>query len=125
MIINPQLGITLSGEIKSIDAEGRGTINVVVSTDGSSITQLDVTVTDYVDKKSSITSGTIQLFFYGPYPIKEGIIDSVLRKNKELKGKFTSPTAANGTIDISTEFTVLENTTTIDFGKWAWSAKAQ
>jgi hypothetical protein len=56
----------------------------------------------------------------GPFAVKEGNIDG-----EELKGKFISPTEANGTINIVVEFSIFSNSITCDFGTWNWSAKAK
>jgi hypothetical protein len=124
---NPQPGATFTGDIKSSETKDKGTINLIVSEDGTSITQVDVTVMDYSPECSggSISGTDIQtLFFYGPFPITESNIEASISKDGKLKGKFTSPTEASGTIDLVTEFSVLGSSMTCDFGTWEWGAKA-
>jgi hypothetical protein len=116
--------------MESDTAEGSGTIALVLSDDGSSITQVNVTITNSSAECSNGSKGTVgfgsmEVSFSGPWPITDGNIDASLFKGGELKGKFTSPTEASGTIHVLGGVSLLGSPHTCDFGTWNWDAKAK
>jgi hypothetical protein len=140
-IINPEPGITLTGNLKNSEGKDSGTINFVVSEDGKSITLVDVTV-DYqgasvllgFDKQIPISEGKIDTAVpdYGFLQVVSGNLnvpppqenpDPALTREKKLTGQFTSPTEANGTIDLLSELN-WGKPQIIDFGIMEWSATA-
>jgi hypothetical protein len=128
----PQPGVTLSGEIEASDIADSATINLKVSEDGTSITQVDVAITNVsVECSSDAASGSIEsdsseMSFMGPYPITEGAVDASLSNDGKLQGMFTSPTEANGTINIiSKQPDGAGGSMLCNFGTWEWSATAK
>jgi hypothetical protein len=94
-----------------------------VSEDGTSITAVDVIVTDY-SGDITMEGALFPLPSYGPFSIMEGKIDADLPEDGKLTGEFTSPIEANGMIDLRSTITVLGKSQFIDFGLWEWIAKA-
>jgi hypothetical protein len=121
----PQPGATLTGDIENSEAVEGGTINLMLSEDGTSISQMDVTFQSVrcpIGPTSVQYINDVRLPFDGPYPIIEGNIDASLDEGGELKGRFASPTEASGTIRIILTFSVSGKSTTCDFGTLNWSA---
>jgi hypothetical protein len=130
-LANPQADATLTGEIEVSKIADSGTINLKVSEDGTSLTQVDVTMINPSYKcssgsmESSTKSGSMTLYFYGPFPITEGKIDASLSGGGRLKGQFRSPVEASGTATIIDIQTTLGITMTCDLGTFNWSAKGE
>lgn len=134
-IVNPQPDTTFIGamEVSQPGSEGTaedGSLEFSITEDGKAIASMSITlteskcsvtsegVTSVVESESSTTS------FEGPFPIAEGKIDATFNKNGKLKGQFTSPTEANGTINVVLTTVVgLGTLVNCDLGEWNWSAK--
>jgi hypothetical protein len=56
------------------------------------------------------------------FPVTNGNIAISLARGDQIKGRFTSPTAASGTIDLTVDPGI--GGTPCDLGTWNWSAKA-
>jgi hypothetical protein len=116
--------------LESSEATGSGTINFKVSDDANSITEGDVKLTGEA-LKPECSGGSLEGMtdltqeLKGPFPVKEGNVDASLADGGELKGTFTSPTEASGTIKVVVNVTIFDNSITCDFGVWNWSAKAE
>lgn len=141
-IINPQPGITLTGNLKDSEGKDSGTINFIVSEDGKSITLVDVIVKYEsssvllgFDKRIPISEGKIDTAVpdYSFLQVKSGTLhvppsqenpDPALTREKKLTGQFTSPTEAKGTIDLLSEIN-WGKPQLIDFGIMEWSAKVK
>jgi hypothetical protein len=94
-------------------------ITLIISEDGASIASVAIAMTDLNCDGLSAGSTTQQLG--GPFPVTEGNIAASLSGGGEIKGRFTSPTEASGTINLILEIPFAG---TCDLGRWDWSAKA-
>ena len=130
-IINPEPGTTFIGamEISQPGNEGTaksGSLEFTITDDGTAIASVSITLTEF---KCSVTSegvtsvtesGVSTSSFFEPFSIVEGKIEATFNENGKVNGHFTSPTEANGTIDI----VLITNGLPCDFGTWEWSAEA-
>jgi hypothetical protein len=106
------------GEAASIGTIESGTINLTISDDGAYITSVSVDLMTV--RCGSVSSGNISLRFENlekPIPVVEGNIAAPLFEDREIKGQFTSPTEARGTIDIGFDIPLAG---TCDFGTFNW-----
>lgn len=129
-IVKPQSGSTFIGamEVSKAGSSGTassGTVKLVISDDGSSITTAEITLADLKCPSSSSGSTTLTVGDPAhPTPIDEGKIEitaSGLGK-QAITGQFTSPTEAKGTVTITLEIPLEKP---CDLGTWNWSAKAE
>jgi hypothetical protein len=125
-----QPSIPFIGDMKGNEAAGDGTISFKVSADGSSIGEVSLAATGEDFKTSKCSGGSLTnttfggvVSYSGSFPIIEGKIDVSLGEGTELKGQFTSPTEASGTVHFTQED--FPSGSTCDFGTWEWSAKAK
>ena len=115
----PKPGATFSGSIE-IDADKAETANLffTVSDDGTAITEVGISFTNF--KCEGMSAGSMTLGRGGKFPIANGLElspDGI----GQIKGRFTSPTKAKGTIHIQ-----LGNSTgSLSCGDWDWSAEAK
>lgn len=129
-VVNPQLGATFIGamEVSEAGSSGTasgGTVKLVISDDGSSITSAEIILTDL--KCPSSSSGSTTLTVGDPAHstlINEGKIEIVASGlgKQSIEGQFTSPTEANGTMTMTLEIPLEKP---CDLGTWNWTAKAQ
>ena len=116
----PKPFAVLTGPIEIREKASSGTITLTVSKDGASITSVNVTLTDF---ECSPPWASYILETRDVSPVAEGNIVVSLSGLGEIKGRFTSPTEASGTIDLA----ALGRTFaagTCELGKSNWSAKA-
>ncbi len=130
--VKPQPGVTLTGEIKVSNTADSATIDLMISEDGTSLTQVDVTIINVsiecsdvfagVKREGSIKADSQEISFMYSIPITEGIFETTLSYDGKLQGKFTSPTKAFGWINI------IESTPSgalCDYGEWYWIAQTE
>lgn len=130
--VKPKSGVTLTGEIKVSDIAESATIDLMISEDGISITQVDVTIINVfiecsdvfagVKREGSIKTDSQEISIIRSIPIMEGAFEINLSNNGKLEGKFNSPTEASGWIHIIES---ISNGALCDYGEWYWSAKTK
>ena len=117
--VAPKSGATFTGSIEISGKASSGTIRFSISGDGASITSVSITLKDL--KCDGFSAGSMTQEASGSFIVTKGNFTASPSGIGKLEGRFTSPTEANGTIDI---------TLTIPFsgpcslGEWRWSAKA-
>ncbi len=130
-VVNPQPSAAFSGDLKSDETTSSGVINFKVSNDGNSISEGEIKLTGASLKPIECSGGSLEGMseltqsLKGPFPVEDGKVNASLAEGGELKGAFTSPTEANGTIKVVVNITIFSNSIICDFGMWNWKAKAQ
>jgi len=114
--VTPKPNTTFIGDIEISEKASTGTISFKILGDGSLITSISITLTDV--KANGFSAGSITQRNDTSFSITEGNIDASISAIGDIKGRFTSPTKANGTIHLLLE--VLN--VTYDLGTWNWSA---
>jgi hypothetical protein len=103
-----------------------GTITWVVSEDGDTLSQVEITLQSIECSSESATFGVgeSRVSFNDSIPVTDGKIEAVLGE-RTIKGQFTTPTEAEGTIDLIEEMNDgLGNSVSCDLGTWNWKAQA-
>ena len=129
-IINPEPGTTFTGamEISQPGDEGTaesGSLEFTITDDGKALASVSISLTEFKCSVTSggatsvVESGGFTTSLIGPYPMVEGKIETAFNESGTLHGQFTSPTEANGTIDL----VLITNGLPCDFGMWEWSAE--
>ena len=118
-VLRPQPGAILTGPIEISEKASSATIFLSISEDGVSIASVGIALVDL--KCDGFSAGSMTQDFGGPFPVAEGDIAASLSGGGEIKGRFTSPTEASGTINLILE---IPFGGTCDLGRWDWSAKA-
>lgn len=123
--VDPQPGAILKGVIEASENASGIIMSLELSEDGTSITTLTFILTSASKCEGmniTISEGSeMSLAEAGPFPITEGRIDASLPNGGELKGRFTSPTEASGTITVKG----LAYSDACQIGPSNWSAKAE
>lgn len=119
-IIGPQPGANLAGPIEISGKATSATISFTISEDGSSIASVSIALVEL--KCDGFSADLLIQDLGGPFPLSEGNIAASLSGGGEIKGRFTSPTEASGTINLILEIPFAG---TCDLGRWDWSAKAE
>ncbi len=118
-VLEPQPGATLTGAIKISGKATSGTISLTISEDGASITSVGITLMDLTC--DGFSAGSMTKKSEAPFPVAQGNIVASPPGLGEIKGRFTSPTEANGTVNLTLEIPFAG---TCELGIWDWSAKA-
>lgn len=122
--VDPQPGTTLTGDVEESQNVSGAIVSLEISEDGASITTVTIGLLG-PGECGGVTlaeGGTFNSFVYGPFPITEGgDFDISLPNGGELKGQFTSPTEASGTIKV----VGLDFVASCKFGPSNWSAKVE
>ena len=114
----PKPGAVLTGPIESSENATGGTMTLTVSDDGASITRAKVTLTGVKCRDFPPRSPTTDI--RSDFPVTKGNIAISLPRGDQIKGRFTSPTEASGTIDFAPYW--YHGGQPCELGKW--SAKA-
>jgi hypothetical protein len=118
---SPQPGAVLAGPIEISGKADSGTINLTVSEDGASITSVEVTLTDL--NCDGFSAGSWTMGRGGVFPVAKGNIAASPSGIGQIKGRFTSPTAASGSIDLALDW-YYGGGACEKLGTWNWSAEA-
>lgn len=116
-------GVSFSGPIAIGKGASSANLRLVISADRSSITSVEVTLSNLqcggmsADSMSSTSSGQ--------FPITEGEFAITASGIGEIQGRVTSPTEATGVIDLRWEVSILGQTQVCELGEWDWTATAQ
>ena len=116
---SPQPGAVLIGPIQISGKASSGTISLTVSDDGASIVSVKVTLTEL--KCDGFSAGSLTKEVSGAFPAAKGNVVASLSGIGKIDGRFTSPTAASGTIDLALEIPMGG---TCKLGTQNWSAEA-
>lgn len=127
--VEPQPDSTLSGKSTVNNVADSATIDLMVSEDGTSLTQVDISIINLsidcsatfagVEQKGSISADS-QIISYYSIPISEGVFET-----NDFGGEFTSPTEANGWIHLFANPSGVVGPPICDYGQWYWSATAE
>jgi hypothetical protein len=117
---SPQPGAVLSGPIEISGKASSGTIGLTVSDDGASVTSVKVTLTEL--KCDGFSAGSLTKEVSGAFAAAKGKVVASLSGIGKIDGRFTSPTAASGTIDLALEIPMGGGTCKL--GTQNWSAEA-
>jgi hypothetical protein len=117
--IAPNPGAILTGPIEISGKASGGTISLTVSEDGASISSVKVTLQDL--NCDGFSAGSFTKEAGGDFPVAKGSVVASPSGIGEVKGRFTSPTEASGTIDLVLE---IPYDGTCKLGTSDWSAKA-
>lgn len=119
----PKAGATFSGPIQ-IDADKAESayLSFTISEDGTSITKVGVSFTNF--KCEVMSAGSISMNSGGNFPITDGLDLSPLNIG-QIKGRFSSPTKASGTIDLKLKISTGFGSADCDMGTWEWTAEAK
>ena len=121
-IVEPQPGAVLIGDVEDSENASGTVVYLKLSEDGTSIVTAGFGFVG-PGKCNGISLGEGSLFnaksVDGPFPITEGGFDISLPEGGELKGQFTSPTEASGTIKAVGVYL----SASCEFGPSKWSAK--
>jgi len=115
----PRPGAVLTGPIEISGKASGGTISLTVSEDGGSISSVKVTLQNL--KCDGFSAGSLTKEAGGVFPVAKGNVNASPSGIGEVKGRFTSPTVASGTIDLVLE---IPYDGTCKLGTSNWSAKA-
>ena len=96
--VTPLAGATFTGFVDISGKASSGIISLIVSEDSTSITSVGVTLTDL--KCNGFSAGSMTKRTEGNFPITEGKIVASVSGIGEIKGHFTSPDNAIGTINL-------------------------
>lgn len=118
-LVAPKPGATFTGPIEISGKASSGTIQFSTSGDGASITSVTVTLKDL--KTETFSAGSMTQESRSPFPVTDGNLAASLSGIGEIEGRFTSPTKASGTIDITLE---IPFSGPCKLGEWRWSAEA-
>jgi len=116
---SPQPGAVVTGPIEISGKASSGTISLTVSDDGASIASVKVTLTEL--KCDGFSAGSLTKEAGGAFPAAKGNVVASLSGIGKIDGRFTSPTAASGTIDLALEIPMGG---TCKLGTQNWSAEA-
>lgn len=116
----PTPGATFSGPVDISGVASSGIIHLVISDGGAAITSVGVTLTDL--KTETFSAGSMTKQISGAIPIVEGSFAGSLSGLGEIEGRFTSPTAASGTVRLKVAIPLSE--ASADLGQFAWTAEA-
>ena len=117
--VAPRGGANFTGQIEIRDKASSGTIQFSISADGSSITSVTVNLKDL--KCNGFSAGSMNKEVSGSFLVADGNINASPSGIGEIKGRFTSPTKASGTIDMTLE---IPFSAPCELGAWQWSASA-
>jgi len=99
--VAPKGGATFTGPIEISGKASSGTISFSISEDGALITSVTVTLKDL--KTETFSAGSMTQESRSPFPVTDGNLAASLSGIGAIEGRFTSPTKASGTIDITLE----------------------
>jgi hypothetical protein len=116
----PLPGGVLTGPIEISGKASGGTIDLTVAQDGASIISVKITLTDL--NCDGFSAGSLTQEGGGVFPVAKGKVVASPSGIGEVKGQFTSPTVASGTIDLVLE---IPYDGTCELGTWNWSAKTE
>ena len=116
----PLPGAVLTGPIEISGKASGGTIGLTVAQDGASITSVKITLMDL--NCDGFSAGSLTKEAGGVFPAAKGNVVASPSGIGEVKGRFTSPTVASGTIDLVLE---IPYDGTCNLGTWNWSAKTE
>jgi hypothetical protein len=122
-VLAPKPGAKLAGPIDISGKASGGTISLTVGEDGTSIVSAGITLKDL--KCDGFSAGSMMNTATLSSPITKGSFAASASGVGEIKGQFTSPTDASGTINIAFKMTILNSSIACDLGTWNWNAKAQ
>lgn len=119
----PKAGAMFNGPIQ-IDADKAETayLSFTISDDGTSITKVGISFTNF--KCEVMSAGSMSMNSGGTFPISNGL-DLSPSNIGQIKGRFTSPTRASGTIDIKLKINTGFGSVECDMGTWEWTAEAK
>ena len=119
----PKPGATFTGPIEiGTDKASSATLSFTVSEDGIMITEVSVSLTEV--KCDGMSSGMLMLRSAGDFDLSGSNLNISPSNIGEIKGRFTSPTEASGTVKLSLKIDVLGSTFVCDLGTWNWHAEA-
>ncbi len=121
--IQPEAGKNFSGPIQiGPEKASSGALTFTVSHDGTTITNFVVGFKEF--KCESMSASEFSTSSGGEFIIADEWEFS-LSNIGQIRGRFTSPTTASGTITLNIEIKIMNSTIACDMGIWEWSAEAQ
>ena len=114
---------SFSGPIVISEGASSAILRLAISEDGSSITSVEVTLSNV--ECDGMSAESMSTTSSGQFPITEGEFEVSASGLGEIQGRFTSPTEASGVIDLRWEVSVLGQTLVCELGEWDWTATAQ
>jgi len=118
--VAPQPGARLSGPIEITGKASSATITLKVSDDGTTLTSIGVEFQNL--KCNGFSAGSMSKSVSGSFAITGGSISATAGGLGEIKGRFTSPTEASGTANLTLKIPMSGDCA---LGEFKWSAKAQ
>ena len=118
--VAPKPGATLSGAVEISGKASAATITLKVSADGTALTSVAVTVQNL--KCDGFSAGSMTKEVQGTFPVTGGTLTASVSGIGEIKGRFTSPTEASGTANLTL---AIPMSAPCALGEYKWSAKAQ
>lgn len=116
-------GVSFSGPIAIGKGASSANLRLVISDDRSSITSVEVTLSNL--KCGGMSADSMSSTSSGQFPITEGEFAIAASGIGEIQGRVTSPTEASGVIDLRWEVSILGQTLVCELGEWNWTANAQ
>ena len=116
-------GASFSGPIAISEGASSAILRLAISEDGSSITSVEVTLSNV--ECDGMSAESMSTTSSGQFPITEGVFAVSASGLGEIQGRFTSPTEASGVIDLRWEVSVLGQTLVCELGEWDWTATGQ
>ena len=114
---------SFSGPIAISEGASSAILRLAISEDGSSITSVEVTLSNV--ECDGMSAESMSTASSGRFPITQGEFEVSASGLGEIQGRFTSPTEASGVIDLRWEVSVLGQTLVCELGEWDWTATAQ
>jgi len=119
----PKPGATFTGPIRiGNDKASSATIRFTISEDGSTIKSVGVTLNNV--KCGGMTAGTLSVSSGGDFKFSGGGLNISPSNIGVIKGRFTSPTEASGTVHLALKLDVMGSTISCELGTWNWGAEA-
>jgi len=118
--VAPQPGVRLSGPVEISGKASSATITLKVSDDGATLTSIGVEFQTL--KCNGFSAGSMSKSVGGSFAIAGGSISASVGGLGEIKGRFTSPTEASGTVNLTLKIPLGGDCA---LGEFKWSAKAQ
>ncbi len=119
----PKAGATYSGTIDvPKDKASSAALSFKISDDGAQVTSIALSLSDL--HCETMSAGSMSQSTTGQFPLSGNQINIQSDSIGEIKGKFTSGTAASGTIHIAMKNEIMGATILCDLGTFNWTAKA-
>lgn len=118
--VAPKPGATLSGPLEISGKASSATITLKVSDDGATLTSIGVEFQNL--KCNGFSAGSMSKSVGGSFAITGGAISATVSGLGEIQGRFTSPTEASGTANLTLQIPMGGNCA---LGEFKWSAKGQ